>query len=407
MQTKLDLPYKEHLAFQDRDGVQMYLPDTFGFNEYYNKLKSLNTNKSDLAAQKLEIDCVSSLNKIFETILNQTNSVREKLFVQDLYDKSSRILKEDISVFAKRAEIINTFVDKTDKKCDELYESFSKQKFIQGKITKNTVDLINKKIKNLLEVFRNNAKNGKTTREDLSVNNGSIVRDIRSLLNNEFEKSCTLEILHRYMGVKMKVTGLAIELSVPNSNWWKVNHSVYERQPNTTYFHFDESLAHPKAILYLSDVTERNGATSCAPKFVENSRMSQLQFLIGRAIICVGKEDNPDLHKCYNHKYHQVFGCSLFKNDFSRLPEELQFSSHFGWDVIPDTPLEHFLIKDEIKIIGEAGTYIAFDGGELPHRGGLLMEGERVALQIVFGVENPFYKKVFNKIKTVLKIKDK
>jgi hypothetical protein len=403
MQTKLDLPYKEHLAFQERDDIQMILPDTFGFNEYYAKLKSLNTNISELEAKKLEINCIFSLNKIFESILIQTKNLREKLFVQDLYNHSSRILKEDISVFTKRNEVVNTTAAKIDKNCNDAYQFFAKHKFIQGKISKPTVDIINEKIKNLVEVFRNNAKNGKTTRDDLSVNKGSIVRSTRNLLNKEFTKNRTLDILHRYMGVKIKVTGLAIELSVPNSNWWKVNYSVYDRQPNTTYFHFDESLAHPKAILYLSDVSERNGATSCAPTFVENSKMSQLHFLIGRAIICVGKKDNPDLHKFYNHQYHQVFGCPVFKKDFSRLPEELQFSSHFGWDVIPDSPLENYLMKDEIKITGEAGTYIAFDGGELPHRGGLLIEGERVALQIMFGIEKPFYKKVTNKIKILFR----
>jgi hypothetical protein len=407
MQTKLDLPYKEHLAFQECNDVKMTLNDTFGFNEYYTKLKSINTNKTDLDIEKLQTSCIDSLDKIFNKILDQTNSVREKLFVEDLYDKSSRILKEDFSVFTKRSEVEHTFVEKTDKNFNDLYQSFAKQKFIKGKISKKTVEIINKNIKNLVEEFRNNAKNGRTTRDDLSVNNGNVVRSIKNLLNKEFSKDCTLDILYRYMGAKIKVIGLAIELSVPNSNWWKVNHSVYDRQPSTTYFHFDESLANPKAILYLSDVTERNGATSCAPNFVENAKMSQLHFLIGRAIICVGRQDNPDLHKYYNHKYHQVFGCPVFKNDFSRLPEELQFSSHFGWDVIPDSPLEKFLIKDEIKIIGEAGTYIAFDGGELPHRGGLLLESERVALQIVFGEEKPLYKKVINKIKTVLKIKDK
>lgn len=407
MKINLELPYKEHLAFQERDGEQMSLPDTFGFNEYYTNLKSLPINKSDLEIEQLQTSCISSLDKIFKTILDQTNSLREKLFVEDLYNHSYRILKEDISVYIKRAEFINTFVGKTDKNFNDLYQSFAKQKFIKGKISKETVEKINKNIKNLVDEFRNNAKNGKTTRDDLSVNNGNIVRVVRSLLNKEFANDSTLEILNSYMGVKLKVTGLAIELSVPNSNWWRVNHSVYERQPNTTYFHFDESLAHPKAILYLSDVTERNGATSCAPNFVENANMSQLHFLIGRAIICVGKEDHPVLHKYYNHKYHQVFGCPVFKSDFSRLPEELQFSSHFGWDVIPETPLENFMMNDEIKIIGEAGTYIAFDGGELPHRGGLLMESERVALQIVFGEEKPFYKKVINKINKVLKIKDK
>lgn len=403
METKLDLPYKEHLAFQAPDVTHMSLPETFGFNEYYNELKAacMGQNAGDI--EKLRATCLTSFDKIFETLLTQVDNKREELFVKDLHFHSVRILKEDINVFIKRAGVSKVFADKGGKDCSGTYEKFAKQKFLQGKISQNSVNRINSKIAVLVEGFRENAKNGKTTREDLSVNNGSVVREIRSLLNQEFEKGCTLEVLKRYMGARIVVTGLAIELSVPTSNWWRVNYSVYDRQPNTTYFHFDESLAHPKAILYLTDVTERTGATSCAPTFVEKSNISPLHFLIGRAIICVGKEDNPVLCKYYNHQYHQVFGCPVFKKDFSKLPPELQFSSHFGWDVIPDTKLEDFLMTDEIKIVGEAGTYLAFDGGELPHRGGLLMEGERVALQIIFGLERPFYKKILSKIKNILK----
>ena len=402
METKLELPYKKHLAFQADDVRQMSLPDTFGFNESYNKLKFVHNGTNSAEMEKLQENCIDSLHTIFKTLLDQADSDREKLFILELQDHSLRILKEDIGVFKKRVEVATIF-DEKDTDGNRLYNDFIKQKFIQGRIPKATVEKINSKITQLIEGFRTNAKNGKTTRENLSANNGSIVRSIRSLLNKEFAKDGTLDVLYRYMGVKTKVTGLAIELSVPNSNWWKVDHSVYNRQPNTTYFHFDESLAHPKAILYLSDVTERNGATSCAPTLVQNVNMTHLHFLIGRAIICVGKEDGSALHKHYNHKYHQVFGCPLFKRDFARLPDDLRFSSHFGWDVIPETPLENFLMADEVKIIGEAGTYIAFDGGELPHRGGLLMEGERVALQIIFGVEKPLYKKVLNKIKAALK----
>jgi hypothetical protein len=402
METKIELPYKKHLAFQADDVVQMSLHDTFGFDEYYNKLKFVDSGITGDLLEELQKNCINSLQAIFKTLFDQANIDRERLFIKELEDHSLRILKEDIGVFKKRNELQTTFNDKADSGIRKLYSEFENQKFIQGKISKATVEKINLKITQLIEAFRINAKNGKTTRENLSANNGSIVRNIRNLLNKEFAKNGILDVLYRYMGVETKVTGLAIELSVPNSNWWKVDHSVYSRHPNTTYFHFDESLAHPKAILYLSDVTERNGATSCAPTLVQNINMSQLHFLIGRAIICVGKENGSALHKHYNHKYHQVFGCPLFKKDFLRLPDELRFSSHFGWDVIPETPLESFLMKDEIKIIGEAGTYIAFDGAELPHRGGLLMDGERVALQIVFGVEKPLYKKIVNKIKSIL-----
>ena len=405
MQTKLDLPYKEHLAFRTSDVTPMSLPNTFQFIEYYNELKAVVMGQNSSNIKKLQANCLASLDKIFETLFIQADNGREELFLKDLHFHSSRILKEDLNVFINRAVVAKENAEKGIKDCLGTFEMFAKQKFIQGKISQNTVNRINSKIASLVEGFRKNAKNGKTTREDLSVNNGRVIREIRSLLNEEFAKDCTLEVLHRYMGTKIVVTGLAIELSVPTSNWWRVNHSVYDRQPNTTYFHFDESLAHPKAILYLTDVTDRNGATSCAPTFVENSNMSPLHFLIGRAIICVGKEDNPVLYKHYNHKYHQVFGCPVFKKDFSKLPHELQFSSHFGWDVIPGSRHEDFLLKDEIRIVGEAGTYIAFDGGELPHRGGLLIEGERVALQIVFGVERPLHKKILSKITHLLKNK--
>lgn len=402
MDTKLELPYKKHLAFQIEEISQMSLPDTFGFNETYNKLKFPDNETTSFEMEKMEESCIVALNAIFRTLLDQINSEREKLFVKDLHDHSFRILKEDVSLFRKRFKV-TTFAEKKVSESNDLFSQFAKQKFIKGKISKVAVQNINSKISELIEGFRTNAKNGNTTRENLSVNSGSVVRNIRSILNKEFAKDGTLDVLYRYMGFKTKVTGLAIELSVPNSNWWKVEHSVYSRHPNTTYFHFDESLAHPKAILYLSDVTERTGATSCSPKLVKNLKMTWLHFLIGRAIICVGKEDGTVLRKHYNHKYHQVFGCPLFKKDFSRLPDDLRFSSHFGWDVIPETPLENFLMEDEVKIVGEAGTYIAFDGGELPHRGGLLLEGERVALQIIFGVERPIYKKVLSKIKTALK----
>ena len=52
-----------------------------------------------------------------------------------------------------------------------------------------------------------------------------------------------------------------------------------------------------------------------------------------------------------------------------------------------------------MKVIGEAGTFIVFDGGTLPHRGGLLKSNERVALQVIFGNYNSIYRRLINKLK--------
>jgi hypothetical protein len=56
--------------------------------------------------------------------------------------------------------------------------------------------------------------------------------------------------------------------------------------------------------------------------------------------------------------------------------------------VKPDSQLENFLVNKETKILGPAGTTLVFDGARLLHRGGLIEEGERIVLQVIFGHVN-------------------
>jgi hypothetical protein len=384
MESKLELPYKKHLAFSNAQRFK--LSSTHNFESAY----ELARNGKGSAAE-----CLNSIDKIFAKLIEQATIERQKLFFEDLKKHSLRLLHEDLGIFQKRAS-------KYVAQMPALYEKFEDQKFLQNSISEDCVRKINKAISGLVADFRENAKAGRTKRTELSRNTGLAVRRVVYLLNKEFEKNGILQVMTRYMNKEMEVIGLAVELSVPKANWWKVDYQVYEQVPKTLYFHFDESIAYPKAIVYLTDVNERTGATSCSPNFIKNSDMSHLQFLIGRAITCVGKEDNPQLRSFYDHKYHQTFGCPLFRSDFSSLPDEMRFSSHFGWDVIPGSELEKFLLKDEQKIVGKAGTFIAFDGGLLPHRGGLILEGDRIALQVVFGEKLSIYKRIQNKLKKYL-----
>ncbi len=384
MESKLELPYKKHLAFSNEQRFK--LSSTHNFESTYEQARN---------GQGSAKECLDSVDKIFSELIKQVTNERQQLFVEDLKKHSLRLLQEDLGVFKRRAS-------KSQAETPALYEKFNDQKFLQNSISEDGVRKINKAISGLVDGFRENAKAGWTKRTELSQNTGLVVRRVVYLLNKEFEKNGILQVMTRYMNKEMVVIGLAVELSVPNANWWKVDYQVYEQVPKTLYFHFDESIAYPKAIVYLTDVNERTGATSCSPNFVKNSDMSHLQFLIGRAITCVGKEDNPRLRSFYDHKYHQTFGCPLFRTDFSSLPDELRFSSHFGWDVIPGSELETFLLKDEQKIVGKAGTFIAFDGGLLPHRGGLILEGDRIALQVIFGEKISIYKRIQNKLKKYL-----
>jgi hypothetical protein len=51
---------------------------------------------------------------------------------------------------------------------------------------------------------------------------------------------------------------------------------------------------------------------------------------------------------------------------------------------MPGGELEGEVASQERRMIGPAGTFIVFDGARLLHRGGLISEGRRVALQVVF-----------------------
>jgi hypothetical protein len=72
-----------------------------------------------------------------------------------------------------------------------------------------------------------------------------------------------------------------------------------------------------------------------------------------------------------------------------RLPDQLLFYSHFGWDVLPDSEVERAMTDRARQMIGPAGTYVVFDGSRLVHRGGLIRQGERIALQVIFSDAHP------------------
>ena len=109
-----------------------------------------------------------------------------------------------------------------------------------------------------------------------------------------------------------------------------------------------------------------------------------LQDIIGRVVGRVGNRVGSRLSELYRKSYHQSAGSPEFRRHFMQLPESLRFNSHLGWDVLPDSELERSLAKREVEMLGPAGTFIVFDGSNLLHRGGLIQQGERVVLQVIF-----------------------
>ena len=51
---------------------------------------------------------------------------------------------------------------------------------------------------------------------------------------------------------------------------------------------------------------------------------------------------------------------------------DLQFNSHLGWDILPNSTLEKHIIERESIITGKAGSLVVFDGARLLYRGGMV-----------------------------------
>jgi hypothetical protein len=169
------------------------------------------------------------------------------------------------------------------------------------------------------------------------------------------------------------------------------------------YAHLDESIYAPKAIIYLTKVEKENGPTSCYLGVYERFQNSPLQDAIGRVIGNVGNRINSELNTFYQKPYHQSFASENFRRHFMKLPPELRFYSHLGWDVLADTDLENEIAVTEEVMLGPAGTFVVFDGSKLLHRGGLIEKGERIVLQVVFSPRAGVMKRAILKAKKALK----
>ena len=152
-----------------------------------------------------------------------------------------------------------------------------------------------------LKVFDDKRKNLKNSREDLSINSGPTIRKICKILNREFKKEGVLDAMSSYIGFPVKVGGCSLELSVSEATWHDVTY--YEGcNARTKYFHHDESIIDPKAIIYLSDVDKNNGPVSYLDEAGIDLKITGIQHLVGKAILLVGRYPSSKLYGYYSLK---------------------------------------------------------------------------------------------------------
>lgn len=392
--------YQKHPAFRgDVPSWSVSDDQLAAFNTTYAAVRQIGASLDDQSVAAFRRDCVQALSEIFSSMQAQVADEFEAHFLAELKIESVRLLDEELGWYVR--SIQPRFVQLTNVAARHDSIRMQADRHFFGQLPLGAVEDIRRLAAKDLRQFRINATAGRLKREDLSVNSGRTVRAIRDVLNREFKALGVLDVISAYTGRKIRVLGLALELSVPQATWWRNSIAGLERPPQTLYAHLDETISCPKSIVYLSDVTAQNGPTGCYPGAYEAMQLNPLQEIIGRVVGIVGNRTGSPLNGYYAKQYHQSVNSENFRRHFMRLPECLRFNSHMGWDVLPGSELESRLAGNELKMTGPAGTFIAFDGARLLHRGGLIQEGERLALQVIFS-DLTFTERAVGKVKRIL-----
>jgi hypothetical protein len=338
------------------------------------------------------IDQINNLirDKALFNALENIDILFSEMYAQaDIYE--SEFLKE---LNEKVKFIVTDLITQSPKNHNASNELFL-QKFLMGSFSSSDVEKILEIANHQIRFIRENINKGAITREDKSISEGRELKKILKIINTVFKNSGVLKKISDYMGGSYIAGSCSLEISNSANPWWNDKVNIGVDTPQTLYAHLDESIKFPKSILYLSNVNNDSGPTSCYPGIYESLNLNPLQESIGRVIgTGIGLNPNSILKDYYGGEYYQSTSSKNFRMHFMRLPGKLRFNSHFGWDVIPGSELEKKMISCETKLLADSGGYIVFDGANLVHRGGMVNSGERIAIQIIFEPKLKLHKKI-------------
>jgi len=363
--------------------------------KFDNIAKDLFDNNSESNGSNIKLKFIE-LNKIAEDIfgkLSENNSLDQNfiLYIDELKQLYKLELKQYKEFFLKRSN------QKKEISVNVLYE----KKFFFDRIKLDTLNKILNISKKYKKIFEINISKKLNSRKDLSINTGKDIRKIIKILNNEFDQNGVNNIVSNYVKKKFEVIGCAIELSTPDSTWWKESGNK-KISSQTIYAHIDQSLTCPKSICYLSDVEIENGPTSFYPDIYENLKLNFFQNIFGRINLNVGQNKNSKLYKIYNKDSNRLNDSPERLKHISKIPKNIFFDSHLGWYIKKDSRLEKLFLQKEKFMLGKAGLFVVFDGSKLFHRGGCIKKDTRLVLQITFGERLNIMKKIIKKIHNII-----
>lgn len=389
--------YRLHPAFRF-ENASLSLDDETAdaFNIAYGRIVRYATALSETSFQQVCEACYEALAVVFRELQSQNADPLERRFLDELAVHAGQLLRIEIGFLRLKAGGQRGFLANVARL--DHADLLMRDHYLFGRLDVATLGGILDIAKSPVAGLRDNAAAGARTRDALSVTSGPVIRDICMLLNRYFGDQGLLDAVSAYSGCRMRVSGAALELSITQSGWWRSRLGAQVESPRTLYAHLDESIDHPKSIVYLSEVGPEQGPTCVYSQAYQSLATTPLQELVGRILNRVGESDQSPLHGHYARQYHQSMSSENFRRHFMRLPDAMRFNSHFGWDVLPGGQVEEYLVSREQQMLGPAGTFVVFDGARLLHRGGLMNEGERIALQVIFS-DAHFGRKIMSRLK--------
>lgn len=197
-----------------------------------------------------------------------------------------------------------------------------------------------------------------------------------------YERGALAEGLCLYSGQAVEPYNCVLEYSHEDQTWWKEGYAdVGLTTSSSVGFHNDHSFDRPKAIQYVGDeVDKRNGAF----QFVKGSH--HWRRPVSETLLIKGMDQaHQSLLAARETVYYRPhFQNIQFRRLWMQLPVELRQTSHFGDDVVDGTLLQRVIDEQTQVCSSDRGDVTVFDGNTVLHRGGLVTQGERWALQVVF-----------------------
>jgi len=195
-----------------------------------------------------------------------------------------------------------------------------------------------------------------------------------------------IDVLSELKQNRVTMLGAGLEYSSSSQNWHQNIYSdVGLPESPYQYMHFDEGYCIPKAMIYVTPVADANGPTRAIPG--SNCwEFSEFQLRMHRALDRMIGDRYGDL--CAGSAYRPLARRPDLRRVFMQLPKAVRGSSHFGDDVIPGTVAADALQGREIQYLSDGAQALVFDGPHLLHRGSIVQDGERLALQVAFRNRN-------------------